>query len=145
MTMIVALEEGWLELEVVAAEVGAVIIGRIKARRTESGYSSLLVADFRMIGRTAVGGYMIDRLHLNRPMLQKLRRSRHDQEQTHQQFVALFERNLALIAAALADEDLSKRKRRGLEADLAAARSQYERYLTSWKQRWEPLYSTEDY
>lgn len=30
----------------VAAEVGAVIIGRIKARRTESGYSSLLVADF---------------------------------------------------------------------------------------------------
>lgn len=102
-------------------------------------------ADFRLLEKTAIGRYMIDRLHLNRPMLQKLRRSRHEQEQAHQQFIALFERNLALIAAALADQDLSKSKRRGLEADLAAARSQYERYLAGWQQRWDPLYNTEDY
>jgi len=88
---------------------------------------------------------MIDRLHLNRPMLQKLRRQRHEQAELHEQFVALFAQNMALLGEHLREAALTASQRRQLAKELERLRRQFERHVESWEKRWQPLYSLDDY
>lgn len=102
-------------------------------------------ADFLVEGKTPVARYMIASMHLNRPMMQKIRQSRREEEELHQQFVELFERNLALLAAALQDAELPVGERRQLEHELERLRRQYERRHEAWNRRWQPLFGMDDY
>jgi hypothetical protein len=104
-----------------------------------------LAEAFVLIGHTAVARYMIDRLHLNRPMLQKLRRQRHEQAELHEQFVALFAQNMALLGEHLREAALTASQRRQLAKELERLRRQFERHVESWEKRWQPLYSLDDY
>lgn len=102
-------------------------------------------AGFLVEGLTPVARYMIARMHLNRPMMRKIRQNRHEEAELHQQFSELFERNLALLEAALADEELPAVERRALEKELERLRGQYERRRKAWERRWQPLFSMDDY
>lgn len=96
-------------------------------------------------GITAVGRYMVARLHLNRGLLRKIRRIRREEEALHRQFVALVERTLGLIEARLGEARLGRRRRQALEQEIADLRRQYEQRVAAWERRWEPLFSLEDY
>lgn len=96
-------------------------------------------------GLTPVGGYMVAQLHLNRAMLRTIRRLRREEEEAHQQFVELFERNLRLLEAELDDPELASRQREALERELGRLRRQYEQRLAAWAQRWAPRFGMDDY
>lgn len=101
--------------------------------------------DHRLVGRSKVATYMIERLHLNRGLLRKIRRLRREDEELHHQFVELFERNIELIEANLRERSLGKKKRAEFERDLERLRRQYEQRLAAWARRWEPVFALEDY
>ncbi|MCU0490095.1 MAG: HNH endonuclease [Chloroflexaceae bacterium] len=101
--------------------------------------------DFRVAGKTTVADYMIRRMHLNRSMMRKIRRNRQEEAELHQQFVALVERNLNLLSAALGNAALLPQQQSELQQELDTLQAQLQRRTAAWNERWEPMFSMDDY
>lgn len=96
-------------------------------------------------GSSDVAEYMIERLHLNRRQLRKLRAMRNRAEHNHQRAVARITEIIDSIEESLADDDLSKQARQTLMKSQEAFVSQLEQLRNEWQSRWEPLYDLDDY
>lgn len=101
--------------------------------------------DDEVAGLTPVGRYMVERLHLNRGLLRKIRRLRREDEELHTRFMKLADQSLRLLEVELRSEAIRPRQRRALEQELVALRAQYEQRRAAWERRWEPRFTLEDY
>ncbi len=100
--------------------------------------------DFRLEGRSQPAIYMIERLHLNRTQLQKLRRQRNEAQENFSLGLSLFEFKMKALEEQV-EKMLQSEARIILAEALATLRSQYETYKARWEKRFEPLINSEDY
>jgi uncharacterized protein (TIGR02646 family) len=95
-------------------------------------------------GTTAPARYMVERLHLNRQYLIKLRHKRATEEDIHARFAALCEDALGRIERSLEDEALPEH----VVATLGLARGVIEALWAErqrwWERRWDPPYGVDD-
>jgi 5-methylcytosine-specific restriction endonuclease McrA len=114
---------------------------------TEHDYDDhfALSDDDLIVGLSAVGHYMIQRMRLNRKMLQKIRALRREEEQQHTRILSLLERSISAIDIVLEREQPTGKAGRALRRERDELRKQYEAQVVSWGRRWEPLFNLEDY
>ncbi|NJM08404.1 hypothetical protein HC891_22855 [Candidatus Gracilibacteria bacterium] len=114
---------------------------------TEHNYDEhfALGADFMLEGLSPVGRYMIQRMRLNRKMLQKIRALRREEEQQHTRILRLLERSISAIDIVLEREQPTGKAGRELRRERDELRKQYEAQVVGWGRRWEPLFNLEDY
>jgi len=100
---------------------------------------------FEVEGLTQVAAYMIERLHLNRRQLVKLRQKRFDENATHAKIVREFNEQLTIIDRAMDGGRLPQTSRQQLQEMKLTIMSQLNDVIAKWEQRWEPLYALDDY
>lgn len=100
--------------------------------------------DFDIRSRSAVAQYMIERLHLNRQQLKKIRKIRHQAEVVSQKVVKL-DGTLAAIEEFLQNEVLPPELVASLNQFIQEAREQYASDKQVWAERREPIVNLEDY
>lgn len=98
-----------------------------------------------LVGLSGVGRYMIERLHLNRGQLKKLRKKRREDELEHQKALALIDELLNLVEVSLVGNDISLEKRNKLERQGATLQARRANHIKQWAERWDPLYDLGDY
>lgn len=89
---------------------------------------------FRVQGLTGPGRYMVERLHLNRTQLRKMRMLRRRAKRQHEREIEL----LHEVAAELRIAGTTSRQLRRVEAQIA-------RKIQQWSDRLNPIYDIEDY
>ncbi len=101
--------------------------------------------DFGIKGLSQVANYMIERLHLNRPQLRKLRQRRKQAEELYKLAMLSLQENLSRIEVLLNEKNLTDQAYVALQKFhneiLAEQQSQQE----TWQRRSEPLFSLDDY
>lgn len=98
-----------------------------------------------LVGLSGVGRYMVERLHLNRMQLIKLRRKRQGDEVAQQEALALIDETLDLVGLALSNSNISLEQRNKLEGKRVALQMQRATHIARWAKRGEPLYDLDDY
>ncbi|PKQ27614.1 MAG: hypothetical protein CVT63_07080 [Candidatus Anoxymicrobium japonicum] len=101
--------------------------------------------DYRLLPMTPVASYMVERLHLNRNQLRKVREKRAREETLHNQYIQLIDDTLTMMQTALCDLAVPAHARQSLEMALAMWRSEREAHLLAWAKRWDPPYNSGDY
>ncbi len=96
------------------------------------------LSSFEIEGLTPVAAYMIERLHLNRPQLTKLRKMRFNKERTHLEIVQTLKYFLKIIEAAIDSGKLPQGSKN-------LAINQLNDEIEKWERQWEPIYELEDY
>jgi uncharacterized protein (TIGR02646 family) len=91
-------------------------------------------------GLTAPARYMIERLHLNRGHLIRVRQKRRREEELHQRFLQQTDDLLAMIKESLEDKALSEHVLLLLRAFQEHLQQDREQRIRWWKARWEPPY-----
>ncbi len=101
--------------------------------------------DFQIQGLSKVAQYIIERLHLNRPQLQKLRQRRRREEELYHKSMQLYRERLLEIDTLLGKQELPdsvygflQEFRKNILAEQIATQE-------SWQKRWNPLVGLEDY
>lgn len=102
-------------------------------------------ADCQIEGLSPVATYMIERLHLNRRQLQKLRQIRKQEEELHQKFMNLYQQVLSAIETSLNDKTLSAHAHITLQMSREIFLVERQDRQQLWKTRWDPLVELEDY
>jgi uncharacterized protein (TIGR02646 family) len=95
-------------------------------------------------GLTSPAKYMIERLHLNRRHLIRMRQRRKQEEDLHCRFLQQIDELLAMIAASLEDKSLPKHALLLLRAFQEHLEQDREQRILWWKTRWEPAYEADD-
>lgn len=100
---------------------------------------------FRIVGLTGPGEYMVERLHLNRDQLRKMRMLRRRAELQHLREVKLFRELADELKTALAKPTVVGQERTKLDGQLRRTEAQIEQKIRQWDNRWIPLFDMEDY
>ncbi len=96
------------------------------------------IKNFEIKGLTPVGIYMVEKLHLKRPQLIKLRKMRFNKEQIHLETIQTFNDLLKIIDVAINSGKLPQSRKNMVINQLNAE-------INDWEQRWEPVYKLRDY
>jgi hypothetical protein len=102
-------------------------------------------SDFQVKGLSPVADYMIERLHLNRRQLQKLREIRKREEELHHKFMKLYQEVLSAIEVSLKDETLPDHARITLQMSREIFLIEQQSRQELWGSRWQPLFDLNDY
>lgn len=89
--------------------------------------------------------YMIERLHLNRMQLIKLRSFRQREAQQHSALLTLYETAISKIATQLARQDLDDKARDALKCALPIIKYALANRLENWSKRSHPIHEETDY
>jgi hypothetical protein len=100
---------------------------------------------FRVRGLTGPGKYMVERLHLNRAQLRKMRMLRRRAERQHKREIELLREFVVELQTALASPSLVGPNRTNLVARLSRVQDQVAQKIQQWNSRWEPIFDMEDY
>ncbi|MBE2222338.1 MAG: hypothetical protein IAF02_12395 [Anaerolineae bacterium] len=100
---------------------------------------------FEIEGLTQPALYMIERLHLNRRQLVKLRQKRWDEEAVHVKTLQEFHEQIELIDTAIHSQQLSPAIQEQFHTLKQTIANQLHVMIEKWERRWEPLYTLEDY
>jgi uncharacterized protein (TIGR02646 family) len=95
-------------------------------------------------GLTPPARYMIERLHLNRRYLIRLRQKRDQEEMIHQRLQQICQETLEMIAHSLEDQSLPAHAIRSLKASHGLISLFWEEHQRWWKRRWKPAYELDD-
>ena len=101
--------------------------------------------DFRVDGLSQVAHYMIERLHLNRPQLRKLRQRRKQEEELYQRAMLSYQDDLLRIEALLSEKDLPDQVHNILQKFHDTILAEQQARQEAWLRRWEPLFNLDDY
>ncbi len=96
------------------------------------------VSSFEIEGLTPVAVYMIERLHLNRHQLIKLRKRRFKEEKTHSETIEAYNDLLETIEVKIRSGQSFQNKK-----NLIANR--LNNMVNEWERRWDPQFALEDY
>ena len=94
--------------------------------------------DFEIKGLTPAAVYMIERLHLNRSQLIKLRKIRSEKERKHSETVEGFNNFLEII-------DVGIRSGQSLQNKKEIVINQLNTEMERWIHRWDPIHELGDY
>jgi uncharacterized protein (TIGR02646 family) len=95
-------------------------------------------------GLTPPARYMVERLHINRQFLIRLRRKRAREEAIHYRFQQVCREALAMIEYSVQDSSLPDHARESLELARTAIETLWRERLRWWRKRWEPPYEPSD-
>lgn len=95
-------------------------------------------------GLTSRARYMVERLHINRPHLVKLRQKRAQEEAIHRRFQQSCQEVLGMITCSLGDESLPSHVVRSLAAAQEVIDLLLQEHQRWWKERREPAYDSGD-
>ena len=98
---------------------------------------------FRLIGLSAVATYMVERLHLNRVQLCKLREQRALEAERYSVFCRLFEITLRHLKGQI--NTLNDIDREVSIQEIAELKTLFEKHVNRFAARWEPQIEMEDY
>ena len=104
-----------------------------------------IVSEVEIKGRSGVGQYMVEHLHLNRVQLQNLRRRRVEAESMHRQVSDLFEFKLDALEHQWSELHPSDPKVAEIERELQPLRQRYEAHKVAWEERLVPQIGLDDY
>lgn len=100
---------------------------------------------FQIEGLTPVAKYMVERLHLNRQQLVKIRAKRFDERADHLTIIQALHEQLNLLTAEIESAHLSPPIRQQFQDMKNAITNQLKHELEKWNHRWEPVYALADY
>ena len=103
------------------------------------------VNGFEIEGLTQVARYMIERLHLNRRQLIKLKKKRFDEETTHTETLLELKKQLDIIDTAVSSGTLLQAVQHQLQDMKNIITNRLNDLTEQWECRWEPVYALEDY
>lgn len=98
----------------------------------------------RTNGLTPPARYMVERLHLNRRHLIRMRLKRAQEEDLHRRFQQICEETLAMIECSLQDNSLPDHAVTSLRMAQEVIQTLWQERLRWWKSRWEPIYEPGD-
>lgn len=107
-------------------------------------YFRISPVDWHIEGLTRPASYMVERLHLNRKHLVKLRQIRTRENEIHQRFDQLSNSVIERIDDLLSLPDLAGDVIETLEMSKKVILLLHEEHNRSWNHRWTPLYDPED-
>lgn len=100
---------------------------------------------FEVVGITRPAWYMVERLHLNRTQLIKLRQRRWDEERLHAQTVQELHDQLELLEVAIYSDQLPQATRQQFQVMKDVVTKRLDEDMANWQRRWEPFYELDDY
>jgi uncharacterized protein (TIGR02646 family) len=100
--------------------------------------------DFHIQGLSTTAQYMVERLHLDRKQLQKIRRHRSVEPRHYENIKYLYENTLRKQKDYLSTKSASQDKEQ-LEKDLALLQENFEKHIEKWHRRLEPMFDLDDY
>lgn len=103
-----------------------------------------MTASFEIKSSSGAAQYMIERLHLNRCQLKKIRKLRQQVDTVHRKVVEL-NNTLAEIEQLLEHDIVSERLQASFQQFITGAREQYASEIHMWETRWEPEIDIDDY
>lgn len=100
---------------------------------------------FEIEGLTQVAKYMIERLHLNRSQLVKLRKSRIDEEESLTKIIQELNEQLNIINMAVTSEHLPPSIRQQFQTMRNMITERLHHEMGIWHDRWKPRFDLDDY
>ena len=98
----------------------------------------------RTNGLTPPARYMVERLHLNRRHLIKMRLKRVREKDLHQCFQQMCKETLEMIAYSLQDQTLPEHAMAALKMAEEVIRTFWQERLKWWETRWKPAYEPDE-